>query len=141
MKIICFDFGEKRIGVSVSDESGTLAGGIKTLTVRGFKHAVELSVTEVKNQNAVKIVVGLPKNMDGSESKSAEKTRKFGTALAEGTDLEVVYFDERMTTMQAHMYLNSTEFFGKKRKGVIDTLSAQIILQDYLDFEKNKNKN
>ena len=138
MRIICFDYGEKRIGVSASDESGTLAGGIKTLTVRGFAHAVELCVSEVVEQKAVKIVVGLPKNMDGSESSSAEKTRKFGCALSEGTGFEVIYFDERMTTMQAHKYLNSTEFFGKKRKGVIDTLSAQIILQDYLDSEKNK---
>ncbi|MDD2269603.1 MAG: Holliday junction resolvase RuvX [Eubacteriales bacterium] len=138
MKIICFDYGEKRIGVSASDDSGTLAGGIKTLTVRGFTHAVEHAISEIRQQKASKIVIGLPKNMDGSESFSAEKVRKFGSALSEGTGLEVVYYDERMTTMQAHIYLNSTEFFGKKRKGVIDTLSAQIILQDYLDSEKNK---
>ena len=136
MKIICFDFGEKRIGVSTSE--GILAGGVKTLTVRGIDHAVELAVAEIKAQSASKIVIGLPKNMDGSESDSAKKARKFGTRLAEESGLEVAYFDERMTTMQAHKYLNSTEFFGKKRKGVIDTLSAQIILQDYIDSEKNK---
>ncbi|OGO91787.1 MAG: hypothetical protein A2Y17_13600 [Clostridiales bacterium GWF2_38_85] len=133
MRIICFDYGEKRIGVAVSDLRSILASGTKTLTVRGFSHAVELAAEEIKQQGAERIVVGLPKNMNGSEAASAEKARKFGVSVAEKSGVEVVYFDERMTTMQAHKYLNQTEYFGKKRKAVIDTLSAQIILQDYLD--------
>ena len=136
MRIICFDYGEKRIGVGISDLSGKLASGEKTLTVRGFSHAVELAADEVKRLGAERIVVGLPKNMNGSEAASAEKARKFGDCVSEKSGIEVDYFDERMTTMQAHQYLNQTEYFGKKRKAVIDTLSAQIILQDYLDSRK-----
>ena len=87
----------------------------------------------------VGIVVGLPRNMDGSEGHRAERCRRFGEMLAERTGLPVAMSDERMTTMAASRYLNATDTTGKKRKAVIDTLSAQIILQNALDRMKNMN--
>ena len=88
-------------------------------------------------QKAVGIVVGLPRNMDGSEGFRAERCRELADMLRERTGLPVVMMDERMTTMSASRYLNETNTRGAKRKGVIDTLSAQIILQNALDRLKN----
>ncbi len=83
------------------------------------------------------IVIGLPKNMDGSEGASAEKIRAFAAILAELTDAQIEFLDERVTTMAAHRILNLTDTRGGKRRQVVDTLSAEIILQNYLDMRKN----
>ena len=88
---------------------------------------------EAKERNVSKIVVGLPKNMDGSEGWRAETIRSFVSILSEKTECEIILYDERLSTMQAHRMLSITDIKSKKRKQVIDTLSAQIILQNYLD--------
>ena len=83
------------------------------------------------------IVIGLPKNMDGSEGASADKIRAFAELLRPMTAAEIVFLDERVSTMAAHRILNMTDTRGQKRKEVVDTLSAEIILQNYLDSLKN----
>jgi putative Holliday junction resolvase len=93
---------------------------------------------EAKKQGVVRIIVGLPKNMDGSEGFRAEAVRAFVELLKAETDIPIDFSDERLSTCEAHRYLQGTGTGGKKRKNVVDTLSAQIILQDYLDREKNK---
>ena len=136
-KILSVDFGDVRTGLAVSDISRFLATGIGYISPGGLDKTVEAVAIAAKEQGAVAIVVGLPKNMDGSEGARAERCKKFASRLEQASGLPVAMFDERMTTMTAARYLNETNTRGSKRKQVIDTLSAQIILQNCLDRLKN----
>ncbi len=136
MRIIGIDYGDARVGIAVSDETGFLASAVCTINVSGMRDACKKTVNKIKELNGTAIVLGLPKNMDGSESFRVEKTRAFAEMLRSELDLEIIYVDERLSTVQAYTYLNITDFNGKKRKKVIDALSAQIILQSYLDMKK-----
>ena len=137
MRIIGIDYGDARVGIAVSDETGFLASAVCTINVSGMRDACKKTVNKIKELNGTAIVLGLPKNMDGSESFRVEKTRAFAEMLKSELDLEIIYVDERLSTVQAYTYLNITDFNGKKRKKVIDALSAQIILQSYLDKSRN----
>ena len=137
MRIIGIDYGDARVGIAVSDETGFLASAVCTINVSGMRDACKKTVNKIKELNGTAIVLGLPKNMDGSESFRVEKTRAFAEMLRSELDLEIIYVDERLSTVQAYTYLNITDFNGKKRKKVIDALSAQIILQSYLDKSRN----
>ncbi|MBQ8344829.1 MAG: Holliday junction resolvase RuvX [Clostridia bacterium] len=132
-KLLAVDFGDTRTGLAVSDPSRLLASGIGYISPGGIEKTADATAEAAREQRVVGIVVGLPVNMDGSEGDRARRCRKFADLLAERTQLPVAMFDERMTTMTASRYLNETGTRGKKRKGVIDTLSAQIILQNSLD--------
>lgn len=142
-KILGVDFGDKRTGLAVCDKTRFLASGIGQICVGGMQKTAERIAEIVKEENITGgIVVGLPVNMNGSHGPRAEHAQKFASILAEkltlaGIDLPVVMLDERMTTMAASRYLNETDTRGKKRKSVIDTLSAEIILQNALDKLKN----
>lgn len=143
-KIIGIDFGDKRTGLAVSDKTRFLASGIGQISVGGMQKTAERICEIIKEQNVTGgVVVGLPVNMNGSLGPRAEHAQKFasilGQKLAERdmADLPIVMMDERMTTMVASRYLNETDTRGQKRKSVIDTLSAQIILQNTLDKLKN----
>ncbi len=146
-KILGVDFGDKRTGLAVSDATRFLASGIGNISVGGLQRTAERLVEIVSEQNITGgIVIGLPVNMNGSEGPRAEHARKFAAAVEfllskshETQNLPVVMIDERMTTMAASRYLNETDTRGSKRRGVIDTLSAQIILQNALDKLKNMN--
>lgn len=132
-RILGVDYGDVRTGLALSDANRFLASGIGTIQMGGMR-ATAKKVAEVAKENDVGIiVVGLPKNMDGSEGASADKIRAFGELLAPLTDAEIVFLDERVSTMAAHRILNMTDTRGAKRKSVVDTLSAEIILQNYLD--------
>lgn len=136
-KLLGVDFGDTRTGIAVSDVSRFLATGIGYVSPGGIEKTA-IKVAEIAaEQKAVAIVVGLPRNMDGSEGFRAERCREFAALLRGKTGLPVAMMDERMTTMSASRYLNETNTRGAKRKGVIDTLSAQIILQNALDRLKN----
>ena len=91
---------------------------------------------EAKDRSCKKIIIGLPKNMDGTEGERSEVIRAFAEILATFTDIPIDYYDERMTTMVAYRFLGETGTYGKKRKDTVDTLSAQIILQNYIDRER-----
>lgn len=136
MRILGVDFGEARMGLAVSDPTGFLAGGIGTVKVTGLKNAAETVAEKVKEYDAELVVIGLPKNMNGTEGERAERTKKFALLVEElcGVPFELV--DERRTTILAAGYMSETGTYGKKRKEAIDTLSAQIILQTYLDRRK-----
>lgn len=136
-KILGVDYGDVRTGLAVSDAMGFLASGIGTIRPGGMRKTAEAVAEEIKKQGAVLVVIGLPKNMDGSEGFRAEAVRAFAALLTEYTEIPYVFYDERLSTAAAHQILNMTEVGGKKRKNVIDTLSAQIILQDYLDAKRN----
>ena len=134
-RILGVDFGDTRTGVAVSDISRFLASGIGYISPGGIEKTADKIVEIANEKNAVAIVVGLPKNMDGSEGFRAERCREFAQMLREKSEgkLLVAMIDERLTTMSASRYLNETNTRGSKRKGVIDTLSAEIILQNALD--------
>ena len=137
---IGFDYGDRRTGVAVSDASGFLAGGVTTITASSMTKTAEEALRLIGKLRAEIAVVGLPLNMDGSEGKRAETARAFGAMLAslsEGT-IPVVFCDERLSTVEAHGILSEVDVRRKKRKKVVDTLAAELILQSYLDEERKK---
>ena len=132
-KVLAVDFGDVRTGLAVSDPSRLLASGIGYISPGGLEKTAEAVAYSAKENGVCAIVVGLPVNMDGSQGSRAERCKKLARLVKESSGLLVSTFDERMTTMTAARYLNETNTRGKRRKGVIDTLSAQIILQNCLD--------
>ena len=137
-RILGVDFGDTRTGLAVSDASRFLASGIGYVSPGGIVKTADKVAEVAREQKVSAIVVGLPKNMDGSEGFRADRCREFAGLLREQLEeIPVAMIDERMTTMSASRYLNETNTRGQKRKGVIDTLSAQIILQNALDRLKN----
>ena len=133
MRILGIDFGESRMGLAVCDPMEILAGGLCTVKVTGLSNAVESAAKSAKENGVGLIVVGLPVNMDGTEGERAERCRLFAQELENACGIKTVMYDERRTTILASGFMNETGTRGKKRKDVIDTLSAQIILQSYLD--------
>ena len=139
-KILSVDFGDVRTGLAISDPSRLLASGLGYVSPGGIEKTADAVAQTVKDEGASAVVVGLPVNMDGSRGSRAQRCEKFAAMLKERLDgIPVATFDERMTTMTASRYLNETNTRGKKRKQVIDTLSAQIILQNCLDRLKYMN--
>ncbi len=133
MRILGIDFGEARMGIALSDPMGILAGGLCTAKVTGLSSALESAAKAAKENGVSLIVVGLPVNMDGTEGERAERCRHFADELEKVCGIKTVMHDERRTTILAAGFMDETGTRGKKRKDVIDTLSAQIILQSYLD--------
>ena len=138
-KILSVDFGDVRTGLAVSDATRFLASGIGYVSPGGIEKTAQKVAEVALEQKASAIVIGLPKNMDGSEGFRAERCREFACLLSQKLEgaIPIAMMDERLTTMSAARYLNETGTRGAKRKGVVDTLSAQIILQNALDRLKN----
>lgn len=132
-RLLGVDFGDKRTGLAVSNDSRTMASGLRQIQVGGMQKTAEETARLARELGVVGIVVGLPVNMDGSRGPRAAHAEKFARLLGEASGLPVVLQDERMTTMAASRYLNETDTRGRRRKDVIDTLSAEIILQNALD--------
>ena len=140
-KYLGVDYGDVRTGLAECDVSGLLASGITTIKEGGMRNTAIRVAKEAEIRSCKKIVIGLPKNMDGTMGERTEVIRAFAKILGELTNIPIDFFDERMSTMIAYRYLGATETFGKKRKDAVDTLSAEIILQGYIDKERNtKNK-
>lgn len=135
---IALDVGDVRIGVAVSDLLGITANPRETYwRKKGDIDAdIRYFCEYAKKEDADTFVLGLPKNMDGTEGPRAEVTREFGTLLAEASGLPVVYQDERLTTVSAERVLIDADVRREKRKQVIDKVAATIILQSYLDSHK-----
>ncbi len=139
MIIAAIDLGKARTGIAVCDKTEFLASPYKVIEEKYQPKILEKVATAVKEAGAELLVVGLPKNMDGSEGESAQNARVFAQKLEILTGLKVFMQDERCTTVTAHNYLNNTNTRGKKRKSVVDSVAATIILQDFLDSKKHKN--
>lgn len=138
MRILSVDLGQARTGIAVSDFGEILASPVCTIEEKNRDLLIERIQNICAEKNISKIVVGLPRNMDGSEGESAQKARAFADELQNHTGLPIVMLDERGTTITAHKYLNTTDTRGKKRKSVVDTVAATIILQNYLDAQKKE---
>ena len=132
MRVLAVDYGERRTGIAVSDELGITAQGLDTIEVKDEAEIPELVARVVKETGAETIVVGLPLNMNGTESEKSGKVREFAAQLAEITSLPVVFRDERMTTMQAQRVMREMNKKTHKNKPLIDKISATLILQEYL---------
>ena len=137
MIIMSVDLGKARTGLAVCDKTEFLASPYKVIFEKSPNKLPEKVVQAAMEAKAELIVVGLPKNMDGTEGESAQNARAFAERLKELTGLPVDMQDERGTTITAHGYLNDTNTRGKKRKAVVDEVAATIILQDYLDARRN----
>lgn len=135
---IALDVGDVRIGVAVSDMLGITANPRETYVRKGktFEQDIAYFVEYAKREDADAFVLGLPLNMDGTEGPRVEVTREFGDALKEASGLEVVYVDERLTTVSAERMLIEADVKREKRKTVIDKVAATIILQSYLEKQK-----
>ena len=136
-KYLGVDYGDKRTGLAECDPSGMLASGIGTISEGGMRKTAERVAREAESRLCKKIIIGLPKNMDGSEGDRAKVIYAFSELLSEYTKIPLDFYDERMTTMIAYRYMGETGTFGKKRKNAVDTLSAEIILQSYIDKERS----
>jgi putative Holliday junction resolvase len=138
MKILGLDYGDVRIGVAISDELGWTAQGLEVIERR--KEGAELKrITELVNQHVVEeVVVGLPKNMNGTIGPRGEICKAFAEQLHEMLQIPVHLWDERLTTVSAHRTLIEADVSRKKRKGVVDKMAASLILQNYLDSKSIK---
>ena len=132
MRIMGIDYGDRRIGVAVTDPLGITAQGVSTVQNRGPEKVKLEFIKLIEEYNPEKIVLGLPKNMDGSLGFRAEATYEFAELLKSITGKEIIFWDERLTTVSAAQILNTTNVRGKDRKNVIDTVSACIILENYM---------
>lgn len=137
MVIMAVDLGKARTGIAICDKTELLASPLTQINEYNREKLLDKISDLAKEKRAELLVVGLPKNMDGSEGESAKNARSFADELAEKTGLPIDMQDERGTTITAHNYLNATDTRGKKRKSVVDAVAATIILEDYLNRKHN----
>ncbi len=132
MVILSVDYGDVRTGIAVCDKMEILASPVTVIT-QSYEPKLIAEIEKIIGQYKPDlIVVGLPKNMDGSSGERAEKCRRFADALSEKTGIKTLMVDERLTTVSAHKALNVTNVRGNKRKEIVDAVSAVMILESYL---------
>ena len=135
-KIMGIDYGDARTGVAISDLLCSIVGSTYVVPSRRTDKAIADIVKLCKDNMVGEIVVGLPKNMDGTEGVRAELCREFAEMLKEATGLPVAMWDERRTTVEAHNILSQHNYHGQKRKNTVDAVAASLILEGYLAFKK-----
>lgn len=136
MKIMGIDYGDARTGVAISDLLCSIVGSSTVLPSRNTDKLIADIVRLTKENQVGEIVVGLPKNMDGTEGNRAQLCREFAALLRSATGLPVAMWDERRTTVEAHNILSAHNYHGKKRKETVDAVAASLILEGYLAFKK-----
>ncbi len=133
-RIMGIDYGDARTGVAISDLMCSIVGSTYVVPSRNREKAIADIVRIAKENNVGELVVGLPKNMDGSEGSRAQLCREFAGLLQEATGLMVAMWDERRTTVEAHNILSQNNYHGMKRKNTVDAVAASLILEGYLAF-------
>ena len=136
MKIMSIDYGDARSGVAISDLLCSIVGSTAVLPSRNTERLIADIVRLAKEEHVGEIVVGLPKNMDGTEGSRAQLCREFAELLRDATGLPVAMWDERRTTVEAHNILSVHNYHGKKRKETVDAVAASLILEGYMAFRK-----
>lgn len=136
-KIMGVDYGDARTGIAISDLLCSIVGSTTVIHSRKDEKTIAEIQKLVQENSIGEIVVGLPKNMDGSEGPRAEACRSFAEQLKEATGLPVAMWDERRTTVEAHNILSEHNYHGKKRKNTVDAVAASLILEGYLNFRNN----
>ena len=133
-KIMGIDYGDARTGIAISDLLCTIVGSTAVVNSHNTEKAIADIVRLAQENGVGEIVVGLPRNMDGTEGTRAELCREFARKLEEATGLLVTMWDERRTTVEAHNILSQHNYHGKKRKNTVDAVAASLILEGYLAF-------
>ena len=133
MKVLSIDYGDVRTGIAISDVRGLLASPLCVIEQSYQPKLVDKIVQIVEENKIEKIVIGLPRNMDGSYGYRCDECRSLGDAIAQKIDVDIFYEDERLTTVMAHNVLSDNNVRGKKRKQTVDAVSAVMILQSFLD--------
>lgn len=133
-RIMGIDFGDARTGIAVSDLLQSIVGSTTVIHSRNPEKTLTQIVELVKQHDVGEIVMGLPKNMNGTEGPRAELCREFAARVEEATGLPVKLWDERRTTVEAHNILSAHNYHGKKRKDTVDAVAASLILEGYLAF-------
>ena len=133
MRVMAIDFGDQRIGLAVSDPTGLLCGEAWTMQEWNMERASQRIAEEAARREVGTLVLGLPKNMDGSEGPRAEKSRAFAALLEADSGLEVVLWDERRSSIEAHAILHAAGKKEKIHRKTVDAVAASLILQGYLD--------
>ena len=132
MRIMGIDYGDARTGLAVSDEMNILVGEAWTVNEWNPERVADVIAQEAQKRNVGRLVLGLPKNMDGSEGPRAEKCRDFAELLRSKTDIELVMWDERRSSIEAHAILHANGKKEKKHRKTVDAVAASLILEGYL---------
>ena len=142
MRYLGIDLGSKTVGLAMSDTTLTIASTYKTIFFKDEDYNSTINEIKdiIKEYNITKIILGLPKNMNNTLGERAEITLKYKELLEKSTDLPVIMFDERLTSVISNSILIEADMSRKKRKKKVDSIAAQIILQDYLNKEKNEHE-
>ena len=140
MRIMAIDYGDARTGIAISDPTGTLTGF--TTVIHSWKQEKTLQEIDKLHQerNVEELVMGFPRNMDGTEGPRAALYREFAQKLEELTGMPVHLWDERRTTVEAHQILSAGNYHGKKRKNTVDAVAASLILEGWLSYKKNQQR-
>lgn len=136
MRVLAVDYGDARTGIAVSDLLCSIVGSTMVIHSRNRDKTIDQILQLVKEKEVGEIVVGLPRNMDGSEGPRAQLCREFAEQLGQAVGLPVAMWDERRTTVEAHQILSDHNYHGKKRKNTVDAVAASLILEGYLGFRK-----
>jgi putative Holliday junction resolvase len=134
MKIMGVDYGDARTGVALSDLLCSIVGSTTVIHSRNSEVTLQELCKLIRENGVGEIVMGLPKNMDGTEGPRAELCKSFAQRLEEASGLKVTLWDERRTTVEAHNILSAHNYHGKKRKNTVDAVAASLILEGYLGF-------
>ena len=134
MRVLAIDYGDARTGIAISDAMGMIVGQTTVIHSRRPEKTVLEINRIIKESGAQKLVMGFPRNMDGSEGPRADLYREFAALVEQTTGMEVTLWDERRTTVEAHNILSDCNYHGKKRKNTVDAVAASLILEGYLAF-------
>lgn len=134
MRILAIDYGDARTGIAISDSMGMIVGQTTVIHSRNPEKTAAEIQRLVHTSGAQRLVMGFPRNMDGSEGPRAELYRAFAAKVEEVCRMPVVLWDERRTTVEAHGILSDCNYHGKKRKNTVDAVAASLILEAYLSF-------
>lgn len=137
MRVMAIDYGDARTGVAISDPSGLLTGFTTVIHSRNRETVLAQLAALCKERGADRLVMGFPRNMDGTEGPRAALYREFAASLEEAAGMPVRLWDERRTTVEAHQILSSQNYHGKKRKNTVDAVAASLILEGYLGYLRN----
>ncbi len=139
MKIMAIDYGDARTGVAISDRTGSIVGTTTVVHSWNPDKTIAALCSLIQENEVEELVMGFPRNMDGTEGARAQLYRAFSERLSEAASMPVHLWDERRTTIEAHQILSDNHYHGKKRKNTVDAVAASLILEGYLQY-KNLHK-
>lgn len=132
MRVMAIDYGTRRIGIAVSDAGRRICGETFTLTETDMERAAARITAEIHAREVDTLVLGLPKNMDGSEGSQAQMTRRFGERLQEASGITPIFWDERRSSVEAHAILRANGRKSRQHRSVVDAVAASLLLEGYL---------